>query len=826
MIEKRVEQGGTTDRLQGRLLLLAGIILGLYAVALTLSPAVRIRSWQADFRWNHWLGMLVWLIVFRLAHLQSLKWLPERDPYLLPVTGLLSGWGVLTIWRLLPVFGLRQSIWLGITVGILIAGLRLDPELRFLRRFKYLWLTGSLALTALTLVLGTNPLGYGPRMWLGCCGVYLQPSEPLKLMLIAYLSAYLADRFPFSALVTAAPKESRLPKWVTWLAKRSPAPLLPLLAPTFVMMGLALVVLGIQRDLGTASIFFSLYAAIVYVASGRKSVLITAVVGTILAGVAGYALFDVVRVRVDAWLNPWLDPSGRSFQIVQSLLAIANGGLFGRGPGMGSPGLVPVVHSDLIFAAIAEEQGLVGSLVFLLLFGVLAVRGLRTALFALDAYRRYLAAGLTAYFVWQSLLIIGGSVRLFPLTGVTLPFVSYGGSSLLVSFVALLLLLLISARGENSPAIPPVPQPYQQLGAFLLAGLAACALVTGWWAVVRGPDLLTRTDNPRRAIDDRSVRRGTVLDRENSPIAASSGSPGEYERTISYPDLSNIVGYTNPTYGQAGLEASLDDYLRGTRGNSSMSIWWSHIQYGQPPPGLDVRLSLDLLLQRKADILLKDQRGALVLLDTRSGEILAMASHPTFNANQLDIQWDQLVEAPDSPLLNRAVLGRYPVGDWQQGDFAAAFSAVENQPAPQIRLPEPLGTTSLQGSQGFSPLQAALMAAAITADGSQPAPLFVLAVNIPQTGWVMLPALAQPGQVFPAQAAEQIRSKTAIEELNIWQGVWVVARLGRTGVTWYIGGTLPTWSGTSLALAVLLEQEDHALAEAIGQEMLREAMQP
>jgi hypothetical protein len=192
----------STDQIQGRLLSLAALFCGVYALALTLSPAVRARSWLGlgEYRWDHWLGVFVWLVFFRLVHVQSSRWLPDRDPFLLPLAGLLSGWGMLTVWRLLPGFGLRQTAWLGVAMSVVIAGLRLDPELHFLRRFKYLWLTGSLALTALTLLVGTNPLGYGPRMWLGCCGIYLQPSEPLKLMLIAYLAAYLADRYPFSSL--------------------------------------------------------------------------------------------------------------------------------------------------------------------------------------------------------------------------------------------------------------------------------------------------------------------------------------------------------------------------------------------------------------------------------------------------------------------------------------------------------------------------------------------------------------------------------------------------------------------------------------------------
>ena len=196
---------------------LATVFLGLVALALSLAPAGRLHSWAAPLAWRRWLGYLVWLGVFWIAHFQSARRLPGRDPFLLPVAGLLSGWGLLTIWRLLPEFGLRQSVWLALGGVVLLIGWRYPHLPDVLRRYKYLWLTGGLLLTALTLWLGANPLGYGPRMWLGCCGIYLQPSEPLKLLLVVYLAAYLADRQALGA---------------SWSADGRRPALLPLLAPT------------------------------------------------------------------------------------------------------------------------------------------------------------------------------------------------------------------------------------------------------------------------------------------------------------------------------------------------------------------------------------------------------------------------------------------------------------------------------------------------------------------------------------------------------------------------------------------------------------------
>ncbi|NOY98891.1 MAG: FtsW/RodA/SpoVE family cell cycle protein [Chloroflexi bacterium] len=791
-----------TDQTQGRLLKLAAIFLGLYAVILTLSPAVRERSWDVDYRWAHWLGLFVWIGMTWLAHRATAHYLPDRDPYLLPIASLLSGWGLLTIWRLTFTFGLRQTIWLAISVAVFVAALRLRDLLAALRRYKYLWLTGGLILTALTLFFGSNPAGIGPRLWLSCCGVYFQPSEPLKLLLVIYLAAYLADRMPLSGQAA-----------------------FPLIFPTILLTGLALLLLLVQRDLGTASIFIVLYAIVLYLAAGRKRVLLVSAAALGLAGLLGYRLIDIVRLRLDAWLNPWGDPSGRAYQIVQSLLAIANGGLWGRGPGLGNPGFVPVAHSDFIFAAIAEEAGLIGTIGLLALLGIFLARGLHTALRAPNKFRRLLAAGLTTYLGTQSLLIIGGNERLLPLTGVTLPFVSYGGSSLLTSYLALLILITISGESDE-PAPLPAPQPYLVLGGLLGIGLAAAAVVNGWWAVVRGPELLTRTDNPRRALSDRYVPRGALLDRSDTPISITRGETGGLWRDYQYPDLAPVTGYAHPVYGLGGLEARLDDYLRGLDGNPATLTWWHHLLYGQPPPGLDVRLSLDLDLQARADTLLGGHAGAVVLLNAQNGEILVMASHPTFDPNTFDENGETLLRDPDSPLLNRAALGSYPLG----GELAAVFgkdagslAAFGLTSAPQLRLQVAAPTTpNAAGGLRVSPLQMALAAAALSNGGTVPAPRIALAVNTPQSGWVILPALGKPLEAVSSQTAE----RTAQSLITAGKPYWQILSSTDSSVTWLLTGTPPDWGGASLTLVVLLEEENHVLAESIGQGMLEAALGP
>src|SRR5215212_373324 len=341
--------------IQGNLLKFAAGFLLLQTLIITLSPAVRARTLDVDYRWSQWVALLVWAVVAYRVH-QSISWyLPDADPYLFPIAALLSGWGLLTVWRLDTGFGARQALWLGISAMAIVGGLQLPTTLSFLRKYKYILLTSGLILTALTLLFGTNPIGYGPRLWLGCCGVYFQPSEPLKLLLVAYLAAFLAERIP-----------TRMRGFA-------------LIYPTLLLSGIAILLLLFQRDLGTASIFIALYTIIIYLATGKRRILVLSVLILGFMAVAGYYLVDIIRLRIDSWINPWSDPGGSSYQIIQSILAIANGGLNGRGPGLGSPALVPVAISDFIFAAIAEETGLTGTVGLIAIFAIILIRGLRIA---------------------------------------------------------------------------------------------------------------------------------------------------------------------------------------------------------------------------------------------------------------------------------------------------------------------------------------------------------------------------------------------------------------------------------------------------------------
>lgn len=804
-------------KIQKQLLKFAALFLYLYALILTLSPAVRARSWNVDLRWSHWLGMAIWTLIVIFIHKLISTHAQDADPYLFPASALLAGWGLLTIWRLDSGFGLRQAIWLAFCSAIIFLGIRFPQNLEILRRYKYIFLTSGLALTALTLIFGTNPGGPGlPRLWLGCCGVYIQPSEPLKLILIIYLAAYFADRIPM---------------------RRH---LLALLFPSLVLTGLALAILISQKDLGTASIFIFLYSAMAYLASEKRRLLIISSAALVLAALIGYFFIDIIQYRLSAWINPWEDPSGRSFQVIQSIMAVANGGLYGKGIGMGSPGLVPVAHSDFIFTSIAEESGLLGSFALLAIMAVVTARGFIVSINASSNFRRLLAAGISTYFCAQSILIIGGNLRLLPLTGVTLPFVSYGGSSLVTSFLGILILLLISNEVDEEPAGLYSPQPYMNMIGLLGTGLLACALINGWWVQFRAEDLLSRTDNARRTIADRFVMRGALFDRQNRSVNITLGEPGTYTRKYLVPNLSSITGYTHPVYGQAGLEASLDGYLRGLKGNPTLLIWWNNVLYGQPPTGLNFRLSLDLDIQRTADQTLGLHTGALVLVNAKTGEILAISSHPTYNANELDQIGTSLFSSPGAPLLNRTTQGLYPINLSANPFIKAAFGGPSPSETklvelykqlgfyntPEINLPSAsapkYGTTT---GIKISPVQMASATASLSNLGICPGLQIASMVETPGQGWVSLPKSQIDTQCLPTEGAKKVAESMHDKDNLFWEYA-TGNKTENSAITWYIAGTLPDWSGTPLGIVVVLEENDPTLAKEIGQSVLQRAIQP
>ena len=579
------------------------------------------------------------------------------DPILLPLVYFLTGLGLALIARLAPAFVTRQLIWLIIATASLLLVTLVPQNLNWLRRYKYTWLIGGLLLLSATLVFGVNPSGFGARLWLNLGGVYFQPSEPLKLLLIVFLAAYMADRHRQLVEVKA---------YIGRVAVPHPS----YFGPMLLMWGFSIVLLIWQRDLGAALLFFGTFLGMLYAATGQARYIWAGAALLLAAGFMGYYLFDVVRLRVEAFLNPWLDPSGRSFQIVQSLLAFAGGGVFGQGLGQGLPTAIPVVHTDFVFAAIGEEYGLLGALAVLVCFALLVARAFRIALRAKSTFEQLLAAGIGTMLGLQTLVIMAGTLKLMPLTGVTLPFVSYGGSSLVTSFIMVGVLFFIAGSQPEhrlqSPARPnpqlPIANNNLRLIKALLTGFLIVAGGLIFWQIAAVPFLVDRDDNPRPIIAEQRIVRGRLLTDSGIPVAETLINDGLAERHYTYAGLSSVTGYYSLRYGVGGTEAAFDPILRGATGRPDSELWLDDLLH-RPLVGNDVTLTINLPAQVAADVALGAPEGAVVVMELETGAILVMASHPTYDPNELDAMWDTLRKDERAPLLNRATQGLFPVGD-------------------------------------------------------------------------------------------------------------------------------------------------------------------
>ena len=363
-----------------------------------------------------------------------------EDQVLLPIAALLAGIGMVMARRLEPdllarygdMYGsiaLKQVVWVLLGAAVLALVSFIPWRMQWLRHYRYTWLALGIALVALTAAVGVER--NGARLWLSLGFFQLQPVEPLKILLVVYLATYLDDR---RNLIGSSYQLGGLR-----------LPPLPYLLPIALMWGLAAGLIVVQKDLGAALLFFVVFLAMLYLVTGRGSYVLAGLAAFAAGAVALYPRFAHLQTRVSAWRDPWADPFGAGYQMVQSLYALANGGMFGAGLGFGDPTSVPESHTDFVFTALAEELGLVGALGMLLCYGLLAAQGYRVALRTRDGFQQLLAAGLTTALTAQALIITAGVTNLIPLTGITLPFVSYGGSSTLVNFAMLGILLRVSA---------------------------------------------------------------------------------------------------------------------------------------------------------------------------------------------------------------------------------------------------------------------------------------------------------------------------------------------------------------------------------------------
>jgi cell division protein FtsW (lipid II flippase) len=410
----------------------------------------------------HPFRLLVYLLALGAAHLAQVLAGRRTDQVLLPAVGLLGGIGLLLMERLpqdlggsafgdaLGLAGV-QLVWLLIAISVITTLAIVVRSDTWLRRYKYTWAAAGIALLLLTFVFGEEANGALLTLRIG--PVSGQPTELLKVILVVFLAGYLSEFRPLLVEQSTRLGPLRLPP-------------VPYLLPMIVMWAIAFGIVVIQRDLGAALLFFFVFLALVYVATARTSYVVLGLILLVIGAIAAYNLFDHVRVRVDIWRDPFADPSGAGYQVVQALIAFARGGLLGTGLGAGLPTVggrlpIPAVHTDFPLAALGEELGLMGVMAILGIYLVIIERGLRIAAAAADDFRALLATGLALVVGVQAFIIAAGNLKLIPLTGITLPFISYGGSSLLANAVVVGLLLALSDRG-----VEPPPPPRQRRGRF------------------------------------------------------------------------------------------------------------------------------------------------------------------------------------------------------------------------------------------------------------------------------------------------------------------------------------------------------------------------
>jgi cell division protein FtsW (lipid II flippase) len=371
---------------------------------------------------------------------------PNADPYLLPMAGLLTAVGVTEIYRLGPDDAFKQGLWIVIGVALFALALfRLRRDYRVLEQVKYIFGVLSIVLLFLPRVPGLGTTVNGARLWVHVGTFTFQPGELAKICLIVFLAAYLREKR--EVLAQARAKD---------------------VGPLLVIWGGTMLVLASSNDLGSGLLYFGIFLAMLYIATARMSFVVGGIALFAVGSIAAYEKIPHVHERVTIWLHPWttqkvfcpstgglsLRQDCQSYQLVKSLYSIGNGGFGGAGLGKGTFSttdghpLIPFVNSDFIYSALAQELGLVGVAALLLVFMLFVARGMKIALQADDGFSKLLAAGLTFGFAFQTFIIVGGVLRVIPLTGITLPFVSYGGSSVVANFVLLAGLLLVSDRAN------------------------------------------------------------------------------------------------------------------------------------------------------------------------------------------------------------------------------------------------------------------------------------------------------------------------------------------------------------------------------------------
>lgn len=491
---------------------------------------------------------------------------------------------------------------------------------------------------AFALLLMTNATIGGATNWLKIGNFSFQPSEIVKILYIIFLA---------SVFTQFAKYDNKM-----------------LMMTGLLTSGLVFVQV-FQKDLGSALIFYVVFILMTYVYTTNRFYIITGFVVTMLGGLLAYYKFAHVRVRIEAWIDPWTDIDNQGYQITQSLFAIGNGGLFGTGLSLGHPDKIPVVTTDFIYSAIFEEMGMIVGIMmifmamFFLLFGILMIKKSK-----LD-FDFLLGSGLLIILAFQSFLIIGGVTKFVPLTGVTLPFVSYGGSSLVTSFIMLGLLQGIclnqlddKKKGKGKKKREKRNKPLGRIRIMFAVMFIALSGYIIYYTLFLAPDMVMNDYNSRLTDIENSIVRGTIYDRNMEVLATSQVDGDDVVRIYPYGNtFAHTIGYVD--YGRTGIEAY--SHIDLIKTNSTLSERILAKVTNEKLQANSVVTTLDFELQLLARDLLGDNRGAIVAIEPSSGKILSMVSTPDFDPNNIENLYEGISKDADkAALLNRATQGLYP----------------------------------------------------------------------------------------------------------------------------------------------------------------------
>ena len=607
-------------------------------------------------------------VAFIIAHLATRKFAPKADPAILPIVFALSGIGICFVERLAPNLAMNQVMWLFLGVAFMVLVMALVRNLDKVANYKYTLMIVGFLLLLSPLVPGLGQEIYGSRIWLGIGKFSFQPGEIAKIAIVLFLAGYLAQNREMLSVFT-------------WRVGPFNLPDIRTLLPLLLMWLVALVIVVFEKDLGSALVFFFLFLVMLYVATGKKFYLVVGLGLIAIGGVGAYLAFGHVQVRVDNWLDPFADAQNTGYQLVQGIYSIADGDLFGVGVGRGLAEQIPVVESDYIFAAIAEEIGLLGAAGVLLLFLCLAIRGFVTAARAKSDVSSFVAVGLTTMIVLQAFIIVGGVTRLIPLTGLTLPFISQGGSSLLASFIAVGFLMRCGDEGTGvgsevasatsslhaNSVLGRVSLGKRLTHAMIILSTLFALLVANLTLimVVQANYYQNMPGNNHTLAKESRTERGTISTYDGVILAQSvQQEDGTYERVYPAGNLAtHVVGYASTQFGTSGIEAAENDTLKGQQNYASWTDVLNSLA-GIGGVGNDVTLTLNSKIQQAAQDALSGYAGACVVMDPETGAVLGMASSPTYDAADFAAEIEKANANPDgeSTLLNRAIQTLYAPG--------------------------------------------------------------------------------------------------------------------------------------------------------------------